>query len=157
MIYVFDTSSFIILFKHYYPTRFPSLWKNFEAIIKKKRVISVREVKNEINNYADFDRLVEWANSNNEIFPAPATAELFFVKDLFNIRHYQQLLRQKETMQGNPVADPFVIAKAKICKGAVVTQECYKENSAKIPNVCDYFNIPCLNLEKFMEDENWKF
>jgi len=33
----------------------------------------------------------------------------------------------------------------------------WKENSAKIPNVCDHFDIPYLNLEEFMEKENWTF
>jgi len=64
---------------------------------------------------------------------------------------------KKERLQGNPVADPFVIAKAKVLNGCVVTQEKYKENAAKIPNVCKHFEILCIDLEKFMENENWKF
>jgi hypothetical protein len=39
----------------------------------------------------------------------------------------------------------------------VVTQEKNTENAAKIPNVCDHFGIPCINLEDFMKKENWTF
>jgi len=67
------------------------------------------------------------------------------------------MVRKKERLQGKPVADPFVIAKAKISEGWVVTQEKLKENSAQIPNVCKHFGIPCINLERFMEKEGWQF
>ena len=46
---------------------------------------------------------------------------------------------QQERLKGKPVADPFVIAKA------------------KIPNVCNHFGILCINLDGFMEKENWTF
>ena len=58
---------------------------------------------------------------------------------------------------GKPVADPFVIARAKISGACVVTQEKKTDNAAKIPNVCDHFGIRCINLEGFMEKESWKF
>jgi len=68
------------------------------------------------------------------------------------------LIRKKEQLQGKPVADPFVIAKAQaLAEGCVVTQEIKKPNAAKIPNVCEHFGIPCLNLEAFMENEKWRF
>ena len=37
---------------------------------------------------------------------------------------------------GTPVADPFIIAKAKANGLSVVTQEVYRENAHKIPNIC---------------------
>ncbi|MDI6752342.1 MAG: DUF4411 family protein, partial [bacterium] len=49
-------------------------------------------------------------------------------------------MRKQERLQGKPVADPFVIAKAKILNGCVITQELKKPNAATIPNVCEYFN-----------------
>ncbi len=48
MIYVFDSSPLIDLFKYYYPDRFPSLWDNFDALVSEHRIISVREVRNEL-------------------------------------------------------------------------------------------------------------
>jgi hypothetical protein len=38
-----------------------------------------------------------------------------------------------------------------------VTEEKLKPNAAKIPNVCAHFQIPCINLERFMRDQNWSF
>jgi len=155
MIYVFDSSPLIVLFRHYYPKRFPSLWDNFNTLVAEQRIVSVREVLNELK--AHEDRLSDWAKSHRNLFPQPAFDELEFVAEIFNIAHFQTLIRKKERLQGNPVADPFVIAKAKILQGCVVTQEKLKENAAKIPNVCEHFGIPYIDLEEFMERENWKF
>ncbi|MGA1826094.1 MAG: PIN domain-containing protein [bacterium] len=157
MIYIFDCSPLIVLFKHFYPDRFPTLWEKFELLINDQIIISVREVYNEINTYGNVDRLVEWAKDNQSFFPLPAIEELEFVTEIFKVNHFQNLIRKKERLQGKPVADPFVIAKAKINKGCVVTQEEWRENSAKIPNVCEHFGIPCMNLEEFMQKENWTF
>lgn len=67
------------------------------------------------------------------------------------------MIRNKERLQGKPVADPFVIARAKVLNCQVVTTEVFRDNSAKIPNVCKYFSVQCINLEKFMEQEGWTF
>ncbi|RLD03701.1 MAG: DUF4411 domain-containing protein, partial [Chloroflexi bacterium] len=104
------------------------------------------------------DRLADWVKENREIFTMPTNEELVIVSDIFKVKHFQAMIRRKERLQGKPVADPFVIAKAGVLEnGCVVTQETYKEKSAKIPNVCEHFGIPWLNLEDFMEKENWSF
>lgn len=157
MIYVFDCSPLVVLFRHYYPERFPSLWEKFSAIIDAGQVTSVREVANEIDSYAQVDRLTEWANESKPFFPKPSVAELGFIVEIFRVKHFHELIRKKERLAGKPVADPFVIARACIAGGCVVTQESRKNNAAKIPNVCDHFGISCINLEEFMERENWIF
>ena len=58
MIYVFDTNSLSVLLKHFYPDRFPSLWKLFDDFVKRGRIISVREVYREMYDY-EF-RVSEW-------------------------------------------------------------------------------------------------
>jgi hypothetical protein len=35
--------------------------------------------------------------------------------------------------------------------------ETLKLNAAKIPNICQHFNVKCLSLEQFMEKEGWTF
>ena len=52
---------------------------------------------------------------------------------------------------------PFIVAAAKVINGCVVTEESKKPNAPNIPNVCEYFNIECTNLQGFMEREGWKF
>lgn len=32
-----------------------------------------------------------------------------------------------------------------------------KPNAAKIPNICQHFKVPCVDLEDFMEQEDWVF
>ena len=156
MIYVFDSGPLIVLFRHYYPDRFPSLWKSFDALVLEQRIISVREVRKELEGHGD--RLSDWVKDHGEFFLTPTADELNFVAEIFKIAHFQMLVRKKERLYGKPVADPFVIAKAQALEeGCVVTQEIKKPNAAKIPNVCEHFGIPCLNLEAFMENENWRF
>jgi hypothetical protein len=53
--------------------------------------------------------------------------------------------------------DPFVIAKAAVDGRTVVTMEALKPQAAKIPNICQHFNVPCLSLEEFMIKEGWEF
>ena len=156
MIYVFDSSSLIDLFKHYYLNRFPSLWANFDALIAEHRITSVREVRKELEGHGD--RLSDWVKDHREFFVPPTIDEFSFVTEIFKITHFQALVRKKEQLQGKPVADPFVIASAwALEEGSVVTQEVKKPNAARIPNVCEHFGIPCLNLEAFMENEKWRF
>jgi hypothetical protein len=63
----------------------------------------------------------------------------------------------KARLTGTPVADPFVIACAAVRNGAVVTEEKFKQNAAKIPNVCAHFQVDCIDLEGFMRAVVWSF
>ena len=144
MIYVFDSGPLIWMFRYYYPDRFPSLWEQFHELIANQRIISVKEVSRELDGQDDL--LANWIN------------EMLFIGEIFQVSHFQGLIRKQERLQGKPVADPFVIAKANLIQnGCVVTTEKYKENASQIPNVCKHFNIPCINLEQFMEKEDWRF
>ena len=156
MKYVFDSNSLIDLFKHYYPERFPTLWEKFDALVFEGEIVSVREVFKEIES-AD-DSLAHWAKEQqSSLFLESTAEELTFVGEIFQKQHFQGMIRKRERLGGKPVADPFVIARAKISGGCVVTQEKHTKNAAKIPNVCEYFKIPCINLEGFMKEENWTF
>lgn len=155
MIYVFDSDALIDLFKNFYLNRFPSLWERFDQVVKESKIISVREVYNEIKERGD--RLSQWAKEKQNLFQESSPEELAFVVEIFKVPHFQSLIRKKERLQGKPVADPFVIARAKILNGCVITQEKKKTNVAKIPNVCEHFGMACSNLEGFMEREDWTF
>jgi hypothetical protein len=155
--YVFDTSSLSIVLKHYYPERFPSLWEKFGKLISDKRILLVREVYNEIIRLESKTRLLQWAKDNRDLFEEPSVEELEFVREIFRNNHFQQLVRKRERLTGKPVADPFVIAKAKIENATLLTEEKLKENAAGIPNVCEHFKIPYTNLEGFMQTEKWTF
>ena len=155
MIYVFDSNTLINIFNHYYLERFPSFWGNFNDLISKQTIISVQEVRRELEGRGD--RLSDWAKSHSELFLPPNAEESSFITEIFEVRHFRILIQKKQQYIEGPVADPFIIAKAKVSNGCVVTQEKNTEHAAKITNVCDYVGIPCINLEDFMKKENWTF
>jgi Tfp pilus assembly protein PilP len=125
--------------------------------VESQTVLSVREVLNEVVDFKGSDRLSGWVKVNRQCFQTATAEELQFVAQIFAVPHFRSMVRTQERLQGKPVADPFVIAKAKVLAGCVVTEENYKPNSSKIPNVCEHFGIECLDLEGFMERENWLF
>ena len=155
MIYVFDSNTLINIFNHYYPERFPSFWDNFNGFISKQTIISVQEVRKELERRGD--SLSGWAKGHSELFLPPNAEESSFITEIFKVRHFRILIQKKQQYFEGPAADPLIIAKAKVINGCVVTQEKNIENAAKIPNVCKHFGIPCINLEGFMEKENWTF
>jgi len=156
MKYVFDSNALINLFRHYYPERFPTLWGKFDTLVSGGELISVREVFNEI--ISSDDSLGSWAKEQkNTLFSEPTVRELEFVGEIFRVQHFQAMIRKQQRLKGKPVADPFVIARARILDACVVTQEKNTENAAKIPNVCEHFGITRTDLKGFMEKENWTF
>lgn len=155
--YVFDSSTLIDLFTNFYESRFPTLWSSFYQMIAEGRMVSVREVFQEITGSRQTDRLSTWAKDHRDIFQQPTEAETSFITEIFAVQHFQAMISQKSLLKGSPVADPFVIAKARHIGGCVVAQEDFKPNAARIPNVCHHFGIECTDLEGFMEKENWIF
>ena len=78
MIFVFDNSPLSALFRSYYRGRFPSLWEKFDAIVDEGRLLSTREVLNEIND-SSITTLLDWAKDHGEIFGTPTAEEGAFV------------------------------------------------------------------------------
>lgn len=157
MIYVFDNSSLSNILNHYYQDRFPSFWEKFDDMVKAEKIISVREVRNELTGKFDDDKIDRMAQQNDRFFTNPTPEELSFITQIYSVRHFQQNLDKKKILSGGFFADPFVIAKAWKEKATLVTEEDNKPNAAKIPNICDHFHIHCIKLEGFLTDENWKF
>lgn len=156
MIYVFDTSSIRSL-QHFYPSVFKTIWDGLDGLVKQQILISTREVWNELGRQNVSADVLAWAKQNKQLFTTPNSAELQFVAQIFQINHFQSLIGEQQRLKGAPVADPFVIACARIKAGTVVTEEQLKPNAAKIPNVCAYFKVPCIDLERFMQQQGWAF
>ena len=153
--YVFDTGPFVVLFKHYYRNRFPSLWERFDASIEAGLIVSTREVLREVEDQDD--ELLEWAKGAAELFTTPTASEGAFVAQIYAEAHFQANIEQQKILRGGKNADPFVVAKAHTTGGTVVTMERLKPNAAKIPNICKHFGVPSVSLEGFMEAEGWVF
>ena len=146
MFYVFDTSSFSVI-GNYYPDQFPTFWEKFNQAVVLGKIISVREVRRELEIYTPYPHISTWVKNHRAIFSPPKPMEMQFVRNIFSVRHFQGLVSQKSVLRGLPCADPFIIATAKVINGCVVTEEKWKENAAKIPNVCQHFEIDCTNLQ----------
>ena len=157
MIFVFDSNSLSRL-KHFFPGVFQSVWTGLDDLVKNGTLISTREVWTEMQG-GNPDVLVnQWLKERkNQIFLVPSLAELSFVQQIFTVPHFQTLIGEKQRLKGTPVADPFVIACAKIHNGIVVTEEKFKPHAAKIPNVCQHFDIESIDLEEFMSRQGWSF
>lgn len=165
MIYVFDTSSLHAL-QHFYPAVFKSIWVGLNSLVGKGVLISTREVWNELEGQNVSADVKAWAKRNKQIFGTPDGSELQFVAQIFKVPHFGGLIGKQQQLRGMPVADPFVIACAKVHQGTVVTEEGWlrtsntltpKPNAAKIPNVCQHFSVPCVDLETFMQQQGWSF
>ena len=158
MSYVFDTNSFREL-ERFYPNVFRSLWVKLDRLVEKSMILSTREVWNELERGDFAQHLRAWLETkgHDRIFTTPTPEELQFVRDIFSIRHFQSVIENKKLLRGIPVADPFVVACAKARKGTVVTEEKYKPNASKIPNICEHFNISCIGLEGLMREQKWEF
>ena len=158
MRYIFDTSSFFEL-ERFYPDIFKSVWIKLDKLVNDRLLFSTREVWNEMDRGDLSPHLHKWIEEKGRenIFSIPEAEELIFVQKILSVKHFQNLIGTRQILSGRPVADPFVVACAKIKCETVVTEERNQPNAAKIPNVCEYFDIPCVNLEKFMIEQGWEF
>lgn len=147
-LYVFDSSALMHLFDYYYESRFPTLWQRFYQYVESGQVVSVREVRNEIEGHHNKERRInQRAKQNTDLFTISTLKEMKFVQEIFKVEHFQVIISRKDLLSGKPVADPFVIAKAKIIDGTVVTNEANKPHGAKIPNICEHFSAVVMHLQ----------
>jgi len=150
--YIFDTNVFLAL-GIITRLRFPTIWDKLDSLVNNNQLISVREVRRELNRLCSYDHISNWIDSNREIFVIPADEECDEVASILAREQYRGIVKRKNISNGFAVADPFLIAIAKVREGIIVTQETFIEGGARIPTICKDLNIQCINLEKFFELE----
>lgn len=154
--FILDSNVFRVL-GGYYPEAFPSFWEQFNVAVANGEVGSVREVQKEVELQNFSDHIGLWVAENPLVFPAPSEDEMAAVAEIFRVAHFQQLIGEKQRLRGQPVADPFLVARAKCGGGCVVTQEGRLPNAAKIPNVCEHFGVDCIDLQGLLRRLGWRF
>ena len=154
--YVLDTNAFYSL-GSYYPSRFPTIWKRIDELVNMKEFWSVREVRREIEINCPYENISNWVRSNIKVFRTPTSRELEIVSLIFQRKQFLGLVKRRNILLGLPVADPFIVAAAKVLNGSVVTQEIFKEGGARIPTVCREFDVECINMERFLEREELEY
>lgn len=154
--YVLDTNVISNLHKNYYRKRFVSLWKAFDQLVADGKITSTREAYHELQDGVPGGD-TEWAKTNEKLFATPDEKEGAFVGQIYSVAHFQANIERQKLFKGGRNADAFIVARAFAIGGSVVTTERFKPNAVKLPNICEHFQIPCLDLERFMEKEGWEF
>ena len=154
--YVMDTGFFVTC-RSYYHENFPSFWNKMNEAVIVGKISSVKEVQKELENYGgEQEHLLNWIERHEHIFTDPTLEELDKTREIFKIPKFLKIVKNQARMQEKPVAVPFVIAKAWETRATLVTEESRKKEG-KIPDVCEYFGVKCMNTEEFMKNEGWKF
>lgn len=154
--YVFDTNVFISL-GLYYPKRFPTIWERINSLADSEDLVSVREVRRELENSSSSEHILKWVEQYRYIFYIPTNKECQIVTQIFKKKQYLGFVKRSNILKGMPVADPFIIAAAKAKGFTVVTQESNKSKGARIPTACKDFNVNCIDLECFLENEKLEY
>lgn len=176
MIYVIDTSSWQQMFGCYRRARFPTLWQLFDELVASGAIISVSHVLREIENRDKQNDELEWAKAHTSLFPDVNEQEIQFLRKIFQVPRFRHVIpdylrdtdddentfefsdaEKHEEEKTDESADPFLIARAKILDGMVITQERERGNRVRIPTICGHFDIECGTLDDLMEKENWSF
>lgn len=146
-IYSIDTGALIDLERLYSHETFPSVWNRFESIVTEGRVVAARAVRGELEFQKDY--IWRWSKAYL-VFNDPDKEQLEVVSNIVN--NFPGLVPLSKT---SDVADPFVIALAKVKNHTVITTEIPDPNKHKIPGVCDDLDVPWVNLQRFFKTENW--
>lgn len=147
--YVFDSNVFINLQRNqprdldvYRP-----VWDKIGKLMDEGLIISSQEVYEEIANRKD--ELYDWIKERKKCFIPSEIPIQKRVKEILS-SHSGLVLGGKK----NNNADPFVIALAMEKNCVVVTEEKKNGNlsSPKIPDVCEYYKIECINFIEFLRE-----
>lgn len=156
MSYYLDTSVFRT-FEYYFPGTFPSFWRELERAVDDGQIVSVEHVREEVSHGACASHMADWIGKHGNIFLSPSGDELDMVSQIFRVPRFKALVSKKAILLGKDVADPFLIAAAGKTNGCVVTRERYKPNAVKIPNVCEHFQVDCIDEQELMARLGWQF
>lgn len=156
MIYVFDTNVITQILRSFSSVSFCNFWLRLTEAIAEERITSTREVLRELCGFHSIE-LRQWTIMQDKLFSPPTTAEAAFVTRIFEFPQFQNNLESKKLIYGGNNADAFLVARAKVLTGTVVTEESKPPHGARIPNICEHFGIPCTKLDGFMQQENWTF
>lgn len=150
--YVFDSNIFISLQRRQPIDVFPSLWNKIDELMEAGIIISSIEVYEEI--MIGEDELVKWVKARKNYFFQTTVP---IQEDVRTI-----LASHRGLVEGGKkknLADPFVIALAKQEQCKLVTEEVHTRDirSPKIPDVCDVYQIECIDFIGFAREENFTF
>lgn len=152
MLYSIDTSALLDAWARWYPPDlFPTVWDSIARVVDAQCVVATDEVLNELEKKADDCH--EWAKAQPKMFlPLDAAIQISAAEIL---AEFPKLVDERT---GKSMGDPFVIAVARVHSLAVVTGEKGgTRERPKIPNVCDHYDIRCIDVVEMMRELQFKF
>jgi hypothetical protein len=153
VIYCMDSSTLMNFEDRFPEDIFIGLWDDLGELIQEGRLVSHREVYEEIQQGGGF--LTEWAKSNHHIFKDHTAEQAKVVGDIVN--QFPALSGAHKTTAFE--ADAWLIAQS-ICEGkslTVVTDESPKPHKRRIPIACETFGVPWMNGYQLLREEKWQY
>jgi len=145
-IYCLDTSALIQPWNTYYSVDIcPEYWQVLEDLAKKGVVFCTQEVKREIEKQDD--GLHAWASERPFLFREISEDVQVNLRKILST--HKELIDDKKERS---MADAWVIAHAMAEKAVVVTKEGFAPRKIKIPDVCNAYNIPCIDDVQFVRE-----
>jgi hypothetical protein len=152
-VYCIDSST-LMNFEDKFPEDiFVGLWDDLGELIDEGRLVSHREVFDEIQQGSGF--LVDWAKQHRQIFVDHTAEQAALIGDI--VDQFPALSGANKTSPYE--ADPWLIAQS-ICQDkalTVVTDESPKPQKRRIPMACDAFGVPWMNGYQLLRAEKWQY
>jgi hypothetical protein len=149
-VYVLDADVFMTAARSYYAFDVaPAFWESLAREAGNGRLLSIDRVKDEIDRGKD--ELVEWSNGSfNRWFAGTAEDDIIAAyRDIMSWVQGQTQFLDYAKDEFARVADGWLVSYAKARGATVVTNERFEATArkkVKIPNVCQAFNIPYVNI-----------
>lgn len=160
MRYLLDTNTFIEAKNRYYHFDVcPGFWDWLARLGEKQSILSVQPVKKELQQ--GNDELAKWVKDLPNTY--------FLDLDIPVQRKYKSIVEYVMNHTGFSLteksnflakADPWLIATAIRSHSTIITHEKAVGNNSKkikIPNLCNHFKVPCLNIFELLQKEKVKF
>ena len=170
MRYCLDADVYIQAHRTYYSFEFvPPFWQWLTDLASSAIIFSPLAVRDELipSQRDNYDALAHWAKDREEVLfiePDQQVVDAYqliadYVNGNYTPHHSREFLAN---------ADPWVIAHGVAEELVVVTMEIpkneernrdtgYIQGPVKIPNVCNHFNVTCINIFTLMRNLGAKF
>ncbi|MFA6049183.1 MAG: DUF4411 family protein [Candidatus Micrarchaeia archaeon] len=159
--YIIDSSSLIGL-NRFHADVFISLWSCLEKSVTTNQLIAPKKVFEDLQHMDD--EIAKWATINSKMFKDENDKTFITaLSDVIN-RHQNWIDLDSEKNGSDPYVVALALLKRKESKETlepkeviVITEESQDLARLKIPSVCNGYNLRCLNLHQFFQEEGWKF
>lgn len=159
MKYLLDSNTYIQAKNFYYGMDIcPAYWDWLDQQFELGTVASVDMIGKELKD--GNDELAEWVKARPQHFIQndDEDTQIVFVEIALAVSVGDYNAGNRDNFLAK--ADPWIIAKAKTTGATVVTHEALlapNTKKVKVPNICQQFNVPCLNTFQFLRELNARF